>query len=134
MQQKRITAFVYGTLKVGLGFSWRLDEFRVESIPGKIKASLFDGIYPMIMDGNDEVYGEIHIYENEGNTALDVLDQIEGYLEGNKNNLYERRIVDALGEDGKTYQAYAYFIAVPSEIKKCENGTYKKIKDGVWTP
>ena len=131
--KEKIIAFVYGTLKVGQGFAWRLDEYRTSSIEGTIKASLFRGIYPMIIDGDDEVHGEIHVYESEDNMALQILDQIEGYHEGSKHNLYERRLVEAIGEDGKTYQAYAYYIAIPSEIEKCKDGTYDKIENGIWT-
>ena len=132
--KEKIVAFVYGTLKVGMGFAWRLDEYRTSSIKGTIKASLHRGIYPMIIDGDDDVHGEIHVYESEDNVALQILDQIEGYHEGSKHNLYERRLVDAVGEDGKTYQAYAYYIHLPGEIEKCKDGTNAKIEDGVWKP
>jgi len=128
-----IIAFVYGTLKVDGHFAWRLEPFRVSSIKGTIKASLHRGVYPMIIDGNDDVHGEIHVYESEENEALKTLDQIEGYREGSEHNLYERRLVKAIGEDGKEYEAYAYYIAIANEIERCKNGKNKKIENGVWT-
>jgi len=129
-----ITAFVYGTLKVGQRFACRLDPFRVSSVKATIKASLFRGLYPMIIDGNDAVHGEVHVYESEDNEALRILDAIEGYVEDRENNLYERRLVEAVGEDGKTYQAYAYYIVAEGEISLCEKGVYEKIESGIWMP
>ncbi len=88
--------FVYGTLKVGGNFAVHLDEFRKNSVVAKVKGFDLFGIvhnkgckpaFPAAVKGTGEIVGEIHEYNDE-ETALMLMDQIEGYNKSNPEDSY----------------------------------------------
>jgi gamma-glutamylcyclotransferase (GGCT)/AIG2-like uncharacterized protein YtfP len=109
--------FVYGTLK--------RDQIRGGMWPRKptsirvaiTKGHLFDlGPYPALLEGDDWIAGELwEFYANDMPSVLEALDDIEGYRPGATNNLYERKVVEAVCCDDEGDEdhadAYTYFYA-----------------------
>ncbi len=101
--------FVYGTLRQGEERESSMKQGRKKNPEiGKIRGKLVDlGNYPGLIDGEGEVVGEIHSYEDI-DSALNRLDFIEGFRKhGSQNNLFERVICDVITKD-KVFQAWTY--------------------------
>jgi len=100
--------FVYGTLLRGMERAQFLTNSRYIG-PAMIQAEVFDLVYfPGIKEGNGTVIGEL--YEIDQGT-LDVLDEIEGYYEGNvEESLFVRKRVNAYKfSDGERVRVCCYF-------------------------
>ncbi len=101
--------FVYGTLRQGGERESAMKQGRTENPElGKIRGKLVNlGNYPGLIEGEGEVVGEIHTYDDI-DSALNRLDQIEGFhSHGYQNNLFERVICDVITND-KVLQAWTY--------------------------
>ncbi|WP_434296129.1 gamma-glutamylcyclotransferase family protein [Clostridium sporogenes] len=108
--------FVYGSLRDGF---FNFDKYIKDQVTsrklGKIKGILYhmpNKGYPAVLEGNEEVIGEIIELKN-WNENLEILDNMENYIsEGNKNNEYNRELVEVEiieSEDkGKKVTAFAY--------------------------
>ncbi len=123
--------FVYGTLKVNTGpeaFARYFDKVRISSEDAKIQGKLYDfGYFPaLIYGGNSTVYGELHKYKHF-ESVIELMDQIEGYIEPNNGeNLYRRTVVTVTVKGGRTVNAITYEFAQP-----IERGT-PSVVDGEW--
>tara|TARA_B100000902_G_scaffold226603_1_gene215200 strand:+ start:3459 stop:4316 length:858 start_codon:yes stop_codon:yes gene_type:complete len=117
--------FVYGTLKQGFLRQESMLKGRVATPhSGKIRGELLDlGAYPGLIQGDNEIIGEIHSF-NDISPVLDRLDEIEGfYGHGSSNNLFDRILCNVETTDGMK-QAWTYrWIGL--------NGT--PIESGEWT-
>ena len=101
--------FVYGTLRQGHGRENLMITGRKKpSIKGKIRGDLVDlGEYPGLKDGDGEVVGELHSYDDV-TSVLNRLDQIEGFYRHNsQKNLFERILCDVETTNGSV-QAWTY--------------------------
>ena len=130
MSKDTIKFFVYGTLRVGGHYAGQFNDVRLSSTQAKIKGSLFNagGFFPGIALGGDgDVYGEVHEYSDADGVKA-AMDGIEGYSEGRKNNLFNRKEIEATTRDGEVIKAFVYEFGKPEEL--LESG--KKIENGRW--
>ncbi|GAB5405475.1 MAG: hypothetical protein Aurels2KO_37060 [Aureliella sp.] len=107
--------FVYGTLKRG--------QCREKCWPYKPQqvmrawtlGRLFDlGDYPALLDGSDQVWGEVWEYRaDEAEAVLAVLDEIEVTNQPGTTNLYDRILCTATVADSTQLAAYTYRFAHP---------------------
>lgn len=115
MNEEKISRiFVYGTLKVGQ-MRYGAVEHNVVNVDVVVlrNAKLFDlGPFPAMVecDNGSYVIGELMEVKNM-KEVLHRCDAIEGYVEGRKDNLYNRKVVDINGK-----KAYTYFFARPDHI------------------
>lgn len=124
--EPKLKVFVYGTLKVGGRFAVRFDKFRTSTKVGKIKGTMFnifDSFPGVILKGDTVIKGEIHEYVNAKNIESQ-LDLIEGYKEGHDNNLYNKRKVMAITEDGEEECIMYEFARDTTNVKKVETGEW----------
>jgi gamma-glutamylcyclotransferase (GGCT)/AIG2-like uncharacterized protein YtfP len=105
--------FVYGTLQRGEERAGCWPHAPLAITPAVISAELYDlGLYPAIIPGNDRVAGELwELHPEQLAETLRVLDAIEGYYGQEVPNLYVRRVVASITEDGRTVPAFTYFYA-----------------------
>lgn len=77
-----------------------------------IRAALYDlGPYPALGEGDDFVVGELwFIAQEQMANTLVALDAIEGYCQTDCD-LYVRREVDCVDDNGESRAAYTYFYA-----------------------
>jgi gamma-glutamylcyclotransferase (GGCT)/AIG2-like uncharacterized protein YtfP len=94
---------------------------------GSISGALFDlGIYPAVVpDANGCVQGEINQMV-DADAVLAVLDEIEGYSEGEPaRSLYVRHEIPVTLEDGRVVRAWAYFYNAPlGRAPRIDSGDY----------
>jgi len=124
----KVKIFVYGTLKVGGYYASNFDNVRIDVKRAMVPGKIYDGAgYPRLRLDDDEklVYGELHTYE-EGDDVLHLMDQIEGYQPKGNNNLYNRKKVKVLLENGESEEAYVYEYA--SDL----SGRAKVVESGKW--
>ena len=101
--------FVYGTLKQGFTReNSMIDGRKGDPVYGKIQGELIDiGPFPGLIQGENEVIGEVHTYSEIG-SVLERLDTIEGfYAHGASNNLFERILCNVETKNG-IMQAWTY--------------------------
>lgn len=130
MSKDTIKFFVYGTLRVGGHFAEQFNGVRISSTPAKIKGDLFQagGFFPGIaLGGDNDVYGEVHEYSDADGVKA-AMDGIEGYSEGRKNNLFNRKEVEATTRDGETIKAFVYEYGKPNDLRKGGG----RIESGKW--
>jgi gamma-glutamylcyclotransferase (GGCT)/AIG2-like uncharacterized protein YtfP len=110
--------FVYGTLKQGHVRSGRWPRPPQSIAVATIRAQLFDlGPYPGILPGDDLVAGEMWCFQpDDMRETLAALDAVEGFGQGGRD-LYLRRVVEAVDEQGVGRAAYAYFFARPDKMQ-----------------
>jgi len=125
--KNEVKIFVYGTLKMGGYYARHFDSVRIEAKPAMICGAIYDGApYPRLrLDKDGKVYGEIHTYR-EPDAVLERMDMIEGYRKGSDNNLYNRKKVKVVLEDGSEEEAYIY------EYAEDLDGRAKVIENGKW--
>ncbi|WP_158212329.1 gamma-glutamylcyclotransferase family protein [Natranaerobius trueperi] len=120
--------FVYGTLKKGYGNYRLIKDFTTHELPATTKGELYDlGAFPGLIEGSDTIKGQLmYIDSDHYQSALSVLDTMEGYDENNINNsLYIRKLV-TVHADNQTIEAYAYFWnGSVEQAKKIEEGEYR---------
>ncbi|MBS4536415.1 gamma-glutamylcyclotransferase [Clostridium sp. D2Q-14] len=105
--------FVYGSLMKGFFNYNKYIKGKVKiSIAAKTKGKLYHLLergYPAMVEGNQDIYGELIEIENFQNN-LKVLDKLENYTEKNfRVNEYNRIIKDIeVLETGEKVEAYVY--------------------------
>ncbi|NOX52864.1 MAG: gamma-glutamylcyclotransferase [Planctomycetes bacterium] len=113
MSEPVCAVFVYGTLMRGGSREglWPRRPQRIER--GKAQGVLYDlGPYPAMVEGDGQVGGELWEFAPADMAeTLDRLDQIEGYVPGDPNSLYVRRIIRCQTESRATALAFCYFFA-----------------------
>jgi gamma-glutamylcyclotransferase (GGCT)/AIG2-like uncharacterized protein YtfP len=121
--------FFYGTLMTPFNRTGRLSVNQHLAFKGRgsIEAALFDlGIYPAAVPATDSrVRGEV--YElTDAMSALEALDELEGYRPGDpETSLYTRRRALVSMDDGSTVEAWAYFYNAPlGRAERIESGDY----------
>lgn len=125
--------FVYGTLKVGGFFAAHFDKVRKTHKSAKLKGfdlyrigSGRNSWFPGIVEGNGEVIGEIHEYE-DADLVLDAMDHIEGYNAADpKNSFYRRKVLEVELEDGFIEKAFVYIFN--DELDEA----WPQLETGVW--
>ncbi|MCA9269862.1 MAG: gamma-glutamylcyclotransferase [Planctomycetales bacterium] len=104
--------FVYGTLKRGecRELCWPHPPLEVRH--AVVTAALYDlGLYPALGEGEDRVEGEIwYLSPSQMESTLAVLDEIECYHRA-ETDLYVRRIIECVDQQGQTHRAFTYFYA-----------------------
>lgn len=126
--------FVYGTLKQGGKLAGAFDGNRTGSQRAVLKgALLYDlGAFPFMVEAPDgEVIGELHTY-SPLYKVITRMDSIEGFDPSREEseNFYLRKMVVVTGEDGKRYNAWAYFMN-PEHVARL-TVTRKPIESGEW--
>jgi gamma-glutamylcyclotransferase (GGCT)/AIG2-like uncharacterized protein YtfP len=121
--------FFYGTLMAPFRRPGRqqVDEHLLFVGRGSISAALFDlGIYPAAVPASDaKVMGEV--YEvTRPKSVLPVLDEIEGYRDGEPEaSLYTRALTAVTLDSGEMVLAWAYFYNAPlGRAPRIESGDY----------
>jgi len=125
---KKVKVFVYGTLKVGGYYASNFDNVRINVKQAMVPGKIYGGAgYPRLRlnDDGELVYGELHTYE-EGDNVLQLMDRIEGYNPKGTNNLYNRKKIKVLLENGDSEEAYVYEYA--SEL----SGRAEVVESGKW--
>lgn len=104
--------FVYGTLQQGEERAPLWPRSPLSITPATIAAELYDlGPYPAIVTGDDVVGGEVwQLAPRDMAITLEVLDEIECFGQEGVD-LYLRKVVNCLLEDGETVTAFTYFLA-----------------------
>jgi len=118
--------FVYGTLRKGERNHYLLEGAELIAQQAWTKGRLFDtGLgYPALKESMaDKVYGELYLVSN---AQLHRLDELEGYHQDSRNNLYNRKNQVVFYDAGKI-AAYLYFIA-----EHHENMLRDQIQSGDW--
>jgi gamma-glutamylcyclotransferase (GGCT)/AIG2-like uncharacterized protein YtfP/cation transport regulator ChaC len=121
---RMIKIFVYGTLRKGEANHVLVEEAACIAEQAWVSGSLFDtgyGYPAMKQTPTAKISGELYtVTENE----LTRLDELEGYRENGKNNLYER-IQQTVHTDTGNHIAFLY-------VANKENLVKKKIPSGDW--
>ncbi|MBP1890338.1 gamma-glutamylcyclotransferase (GGCT)/AIG2-like uncharacterized protein YtfP [Clostridium moniliforme] len=103
--------FVYGSLRSGMFNYDKLLKGKVKGLKlGKINGELFhieNKGYPAVVCGNKEIVGELMEFK-DFNRTLSELDELEGYIYGDKNSEYIREEIEVSLEDGTKEKAYFY--------------------------
>lgn len=113
MTSKNIhTIFVYGTLQQGEERAPLWPRSPKSITPATVAAELYDlGPYPAIVTGSDKVGGEVwQLAPHDMAITLETLDEIECFGQEGVD-LYVRKVVNCLCENGETIKAYTYFLA-----------------------
>jgi len=125
--EKTCKLFVFGTLKIGGHFAKRFDHLRIDSRPASTQGKMFSvhGSYPAVdFFAEGQISGEIHEYKNP-EEVISEMDLIEGYREGNPNNLYNRIKIAIPTKNGKEEEVYTYsFNRDTSGLKPVESGEW----------
>lgn len=107
MTEQMTRLFVYGTLRPSESRWPAIEEFVARAEPAKLEGFRMHALpegYPAIEPGQGEVVGTLlHLEPALVVAALAKADQIEGYIEGSPDSLYERVVVDVGGADAYTY-------------------------------
>lgn len=111
--------FAYGTLKRGFCREkcWPRPPKTVRK--GWVQGKLFDlGSYPGLADGKEWVEGELWVMSpGDMDATIQELDVVEGYNQDAGEDLYTRRTVEVLLEDGSKSLAYTYYFNQWSSMK-----------------
>ncbi len=114
--------FVYGTLLRGLERNTLLADSAFKGT-GTICATLYDcGSYPGIREGAGLVCGELYEINRE---TLQLLDQVEGYREGNGNSLFVRQEVEVTIADGAVSAVCYFFNRSTDALALIASGDYR---------
>lgn len=132
--------FVYGTLKRGEpNYARFLAGHTLAEIPARLPAAALytAGPYPFLVQASDlvlpadSVIGQIiTIRPSEYDQVLLLLDDLEGYVVGGSNNLYERISAAVETADGPQ-QAYLYIAGAATE-QAIRAGELQKVPGGNW--
>lgn len=125
--------FVYGSLRSGMFNYDKLLKGKVKGLKsGKISGELFhieNKGYPAVICGDKEVVGELMEFKDFNSTLIE-LDELESYIEGDKNSEYIREEVEVSLEDGTKEKAYFYKYNKGS--KKNNGDKLIKVNSGDW--
>lgn len=132
---KQAKLFVYGTLMKGfINFNNYLSKntIRIEKafVYGKL-FHLIDKECPALIEGTDRVFGEvITITDDDKNSILNDIDELERYFKGDRRNIvYTRQGTKVYYEDGKTEILGAYILK-DRRFLSINNSIY--IPEGDW--
>ncbi|MCM0649389.1 gamma-glutamylcyclotransferase [Clostridium swellfunianum] len=132
---KQAKLFVYGTLMKGfINFNKYLSKntIRIEKafVYGKL-FHLIDKECPALIEGTDRVFGEvITITDDDKNSILNDIDELERYFKGDRRNIvYTRQGTKVYYEDGKTEILGAYILK-DRRFLSINNSIY--IPEGDW--
>lgn len=123
--------FVYGTLLQGESNHHVIAPYLDHVEPGVIRGTLYNyGPYPfLVLTPTGEVSGEwITIKPGMDSQAIDAVDRLEGYREGETNNLYDRITVQDLKRPEIEGVVYVY----PEGSNHVEIRRYPVIVKGDW--
>lgn len=132
---KELPIFVYGSLREGFfNYDKYLKGKVLRKTEGKTKGKLYHmpyKNYPALLDGDNDVYGEIMILDDYENT-IKALDELEGYNGPNNTlNEYEKKIVDIKETcSGEIRKCYIYAYNVDNDFRFQKESVY--IKNGNW--
>jgi gamma-glutamylcyclotransferase (GGCT)/AIG2-like uncharacterized protein YtfP len=131
IKMEMINVFVYGTLRRGGGNHQLIAEYVQSVHEAMVKGMLFHLPYgyPAMVDGRGTVRGEILELSNP-ETALTILDELEGYHGPGQSNEYERITVTAVTADGNKYTCYTY--VYPEEQREWLEQNAQPIFGGDW--
>lgn len=120
--------FVYGTLKVGGRFAKGFDNSRLKSTTAVLSGfNLYDlGWFPGIKEGDGEVHGELHEYDNVGAVTKE-LDRIEGFSENDKTgSLFVRKRLPVKTDKGIVEaNVYVFNRALGKDDKLVQSGIWE---------
>lgn len=128
--------FVYGSLREGFDNYNKYLKGKVSNIrPGIVQGQLFhiaDRGYPALLEGNNDVYGEIMTITKNYKDVLQTLDELECfYGEGIISNEYNRKKVEVLNiTTGEKEQLPVYFFNTNNP--EIEGLQFIFIPDGDW--
>ncbi|WP_445487128.1 gamma-glutamylcyclotransferase family protein [Niallia sp. 03133] len=126
--KESVNVFVYGSLRKNEQNHYMVQDYTCLATEVWIHGRLFDADlgYPfLIRDKRKKVVGEI--YQVPFN-KLSKLDAFEDYIPGEKDNLYERVLVDVFGKK-KKWSAYVYICNQPQMlVKEIEHGDWSLVK------
>ncbi|MFI9258448.1 gamma-glutamylcyclotransferase family protein [Streptomyces sioyaensis] len=118
-EPERLPFFVYGTLRPGeANYARTLRGRTAAEEPAHIRgALLYDGPgFPYATAGPADavVHGALVLpREGDYEEVCADLDRLEGYVPGDRGNLYERVRTEAVRADGRTVSAWVYLAAAP---------------------
>lgn len=125
--------FVYGSLRENMFNYNRLLKGKVSNVEfGKIQGELFhieNKGYPAIIQGEEWINGELMELVDFENT-LEILDDLEGFKEGDLSSEYLREVVEITLENGEKEQAYFYRYNHLSEGNKKD--VLKRVNNNDW--
>ncbi|MFZ3577750.1 gamma-glutamylcyclotransferase [Virgibacillus sp. DJP39] len=101
--------FVYGTLRNGEKNHFYLNHSTLIFNQCWVSGSLFDtgnGYPVMLKDEINTVYGELYEVTSE---QLNEIDRLEGFVEDDPGNLYDRESVTVTNDKGHDFEAFTYF-------------------------
>lgn len=104
--------FVYGTLRPGYrNYYSYLHGRTIEEVPATIQGLLgMAGFLPALLKGDRQVKGELMFIKPDiYDRVLRNVDGLEGFVEGRKDNMYNRKMVTAETEDGRRFNAWVYY-------------------------
>lgn len=132
--ERELPVFVYGTLLPGFGnYQWNLAGNTLMEEKATMPGKMYDymGSYPVV-DINEPgtVKGAIiHIKPAVFQEVLANLDSLEGYVPGQKDNMYERVVVNATAVGGSVVECYTYTMG---EMFRYDNRPMPIIENGDW--
>lgn len=140
-EEKIENVFVYGSLRSDMfNYDVYLDGKVEDTKKATIKGDLFhldNKGYPAIVPGNGAVVGELMTFKDFESTLKD-LDELEAYVEGEeKENEYNRKVVDVTLEDGTVEKAYYYEYNPSADYNKddklisVESGDWKEYMESI---
>jgi gamma-glutamylcyclotransferase (GGCT)/AIG2-like uncharacterized protein YtfP len=106
--------FVYGTLRKHEKYHHIIEGSKLVAEQAWTNGILYDtgnGYPALVSEGEQLVYGEVY---SVNQNILQKLNELEGYVEGGKDNLYERKLETVFTDTG-TYDAIIYY-ADPTSI------------------
>lgn len=131
-EQKKI--FVYGSLRTGF-FNYnkylmgKVKDSKVGKVKGKLYHMPHKG-YPALLKGDDDVFGEVMTL-SDFKSVMIPMDKMENYYGVNdKNNEYNRIVMDVELLDGSKESCYVYYYAMNDKEIFEENSVY--INNGDW--
>lgn len=130
-----IKIFAYGSLREGFfNYEKYLKGNVISKKEGKVKnVKLFHMPYkgyPAVIDGNDILVGEVFELSDYDN-VVKAVDKMEGFIsEGNKDNEYDKSLVEVEYADGSKELCYSYKYNFKADERFAKDAIY--IKDGDW--
>jgi len=111
--------FVYGTLRRGEPNRPLIEPLVASSLPARVRGDMYTlGEYPAVIPGGGRVRGELLGFTDLAE-ALRRMDELESYHgPGDPRNEYERAVVRAELEDGRTEDCYCYLYAKPYFLQR----------------
>ncbi|MBM7552555.1 gamma-glutamylcyclotransferase family protein [Thalassobacillus pellis] len=118
--------FVYGTIRKHEANHFYMENSKLISEQAWTKGRIYEGpsYYPVLLDEDDTVYGELYEVNSE---ILKEVDMLEGFTENGHDNLYERSIRNIYTDHG-TYEGYVYYLSPENKemaVHSIEQGDWR---------